>query len=524
MKKLPIGTQSFKILRENNYLYIDKTMHILKMIENGRSYFLSRPRRFGKSLLLSTIEELYKGNKKLFKGLYIYDIWDWNKKNPVIKIDFGKGDFNSSQQLKISLNETLRRIGKKFSIELESESLSNLFGELIEELHEKTGKRIVVLIDEYDRAIIDNISNMGVLESNQKVLRGFYNVLKESDEFIELIFITGVSKFANMSIFSALNSPIDMTLDKNFASICGYTHQELKDSFNEYINKIKDIFNFNYDEMIDKLNYWYDGYSWDGKTKVYSPYSVLELFYYEEFSNYWFKTATPKFLIDVLKQSKDYSEVLKPILIEESRFDSFDYEDMDPITIFFQTGYLTIVEKKIIQGIIHYKLQYPNFEVESSLLKHLINLSFGIKDLNSLKEKIRNYIKNLDNEKFQNEMRILMAKIPSKIHIEREYYYQTIFLAWMSGLGFSVHGEAPTNRGFIDAILEEEDHIIIVECKFSKTGKNKKPIKSFEKMLNEGLEQIKNKKYHEKYLNKKIIMVAMAFAGKEIQTKIMNYK
>ena len=525
MKKLPIGTQSFSILRKKNYVYVDKTEYIYNLIENGRVYFLSRPRRFGKSLLLSTIEKLFKGNKKLFEGLFIYDKWNWEKTNPVIKIDFAKGKFITPQDLEDTLKDTLDEIAENFQIDLKRRTTPNRFAELIKKIHEKTNQRVVILIDEYDKAIIDNIAKKNVFDSNQEILKSFYNVLKGTDEYIKFVFITGVSKFANMSLFSSLNNLNDITLNKNFACICGYTHQELKNNFKNYLLNLKNELSLSCEETTDKINYWYDGYSWDGENKVYNPFSTLMLFCNKKFSDYWFDTATPELLIDVLKNSKDYKDVLKPVIVKESRFKTFNFNNIDPISIFFQTGYLTILEKMIINDIIHYRLEFPNFEVESSLLDHLIDLNISERKTEIRKEKIISYIEKLDNNNFQKEMNAFLARIPSRIHIEQEYYYQSIFLAWLNALGFETEGESPTNKGFTDMVLKEEDFVVIAEFKFSKINPNTdRPVISYEKMLKTAMDQIKNKKYYEKYMDKKIIAIAIAFAGKELQTQIYDCK
>lgn len=263
----------------------------------------------------------------------------------------------------------------------------------------------------------------------------------------------------------------------------------------------------------------------DGKNKVYNPFSTLNLFDTNEFSDYWFETGTPELLINILKTSNDYKDVLKPAIVKESRFKIFAYDNIDPIIIFFQTGYLTIVEKMIIKDIIHYKLGFPNFEVESSILDHLIDLNLFEKNIVEIKGKITSYIENNDNENFQKEMNAFLARIPNRIHIEQEYYYQSIFLAWLDALGFETMRKSPTNLGFADMVLEEENFVMIAEFKFSNIKLDSNvPIKSFEKMLNSALEQIKTKKYYEKYPDKKIIAVAIAFAVKQLQTQIKTIK
>lgn len=300
----------------------------------------------------------------------------------------------------------------------------------------------------------------------------------------------------------------DITLNEKFSCICGYTHQELKNNFKPHLNVLKDNFSLSDEEVFNKIDHWYDGYSWAGKNKVYNPFSTLKFFDSNDFSDYWFETGTPDFLINILKKSNDYKEVLKPVIAKQSRFNTFDFNNLDPITVFFQTGYLTIVEKMIINDIIHYRLEFPNFEVESFLLDNLMDLNLSEEKIFERREKIISYINKLDNESFQKEMRGFLTRIPSRIHIEQEYYYQSILLAWLYTLGFESEGELSTNIGFTDIILIEEDFVVIAEFKFSKIKKDSyEPIKGFDKMLKEALEQIKNKKYHERFNDKKIIAI-----------------
>ena len=526
VKKLPLGISTFSELIDEDYVYVDKTRYIYEMISRGKIYFLSRPRRFGKSLLVSTLDQLFKGNKELFKSLYIYNKWNWSEKFPVIHLDFGDIAYESTETLKLSLEDFIIEIADKYEIILKKRFLNPKFSELIHRIHEKTGRKVVILIDEYDKAIIDNISNMAVASKNRKILSDFYQVLKASDEHSRFIFLTGVSKFSKTSIFSGLNNLNDITLNKNFSCICGYTHQELKNNFKDYIKILKKEFSIDEKEVLEKIDYWYDGYSWDGQNRVYNPFSTLKLFDTSEFSDYWFDIGTPDFLINVLKNSNEYHHVLKPIIVKQSRFKTFDYDNLDPISLFFQTGYLTIVEKSIINDIIHYKLEFPNFEVESSLLDHLIDLNLSEEKIHIKKQRIICYISEKDNESFQKEMKAFMSRIPNRIHMEHEYYYQSIFLAWLDALGFVVEGESPTNIGFTDMVLNEEDFTAIAEFKFSKINeKTNLPIISFDVMLKKALKQIKNKKYYEKYIDKKIIAIAIAFAGKELQSQIttINY-
>ncbi|MDR0913029.1 MAG: ATP-binding protein [Methanobrevibacter sp.] len=526
MKNLPIGRESFSTIRENNYLYVDKTKQIHKLINTGDLYFLSRPRRFGKSLLINTIESLYLGKKDLFKGLYVENHWDWTKTNPVVKINFSTGLFKTELKLENSLNLTIDEIARENEIDLISNEIPHKFRELIKAIAKKENKTVVILIDEYDKPLLNNIDNIEVLKDIQVTMRSFYSVIKDLDDYIEFLLITGVSKFTNISLFSDLNSPTDLTFDDNFSEICGYTHDELIHYFKEYISDLAIKLNKNEEELINDIKYWYDGYTWDGKTKIYSPYSTLSLFHYKEFDNYWFDNSTPKSLIDVLKKSDNYDEILKPLKVKKSRFKNFDFENIDPISFALQTGYLSISKKEIIQNQIYFTVQTPNYEVENSILDHLLKLNEEKMDINDLKPKIIEAIGNYDNETFQMYMKYFLTNIPARIHLNHEFYYQSIYIAWLNGLGFKGAGEIQTNIGQMDMYLETPEFIAIAEFKYSKLKKTKdknkqpEPIKPFNIMINEALSQINLKKYEDKFLNRKVIKIAIVFGGKELKTQI----
>jgi hypothetical protein len=272
---LPTDIAVFSTMRENDYIYVDKTKQIYELIQPGKKYFLSRPRRFGKSLLVDTLKELFEGNKKLFKGLYIEDKWDWDKKYPVLKIDMSGQDVRSSEEFKISLHDIINQIADKNSIKLKSNGLKPKFGELIEKISIKNKKKIVVLIDEYDFPIIDNMDDINIAKANRTNLSDFYQVLKSKEEYIQFLFLTGVSKFSKTTLFSKLNNLTDLTIDPRYATICGYTQEELNSYFKEYILELGDKKGDSYDETLNHIKKCYDGYSWDGKNFLYNPNSIL---------------------------------------------------------------------------------------------------------------------------------------------------------------------------------------------------------------------------------------------------------
>ncbi|KZX12799.1 ATP-binding protein [Methanobrevibacter curvatus] len=511
MQKLPIGIQTFSKIREKNYLYVDKTEDISNLIENGEIYFLSRPRRFGKSLLVSTLKELFSGNKDLFEGLYIYNKWNWDKKYPVIILDFGKLSYKNPELLESSLNKFIDRLARKYSISLISTELPDKFGELIEEIYESLKQEIVILIDEYDKPIIDNITNLEIAEDNRKILNRFYQVLKASDEFLKFVFITGISKFSSTSIFSGLNNPIDLTLNNNYSTICGYSHTELELYFKEHIKRLGEKESLNYKETLNKIELWYDGYSWDGKNKVYNPFSTLQLFFKREFSNYWFKSGTPTFLMELLKKENNLKPIIEPILATENDLDTFEIENIDPTTLLFQTGYLTIKEKNLKYGDIEYILDIPNYEVRDSLISRIVmaytNLSDG--HLKKLKNKIYISILNKDSKGFLEVLENIYHRLSYPIKGDDEKYYHGIFLVALYLLGIDSQGEVTTYSGRADTIFKIKDKTIITEIKYSST-------KSTKTIIKEAFKQIKEKKYYTRYKDENPTYLALAFSKDDI--------
>ncbi|MDR3243644.1 MAG: AAA family ATPase, partial [Elusimicrobiota bacterium] len=372
MQNLPIGTQSFSILRNTNCLYVDKTEHIYNMVNLGRVYFLSRPRRFGKSLLVSAMEELFKGSKELFKGLFVYDKWDWETKNPVIRLDFGARSYKKDDMLERSLTNFVKSRAKDFNITLETDTLSDMFEELIKTLHKTTGQLVVVLIDEYDKPMTDFLSDIEKAAANKQILHDFYQVLKAADDHIRFIFLTGVSKLSGVSVFSALNNPSDISLDEQYASICGYTQIELEQYFDEYIDEAAKRFNESKQEMIDDIRFWYNGYTWDGKTSVYNPFSTLNFFAQKEFANYWIETGSSISTIKLLKNSDLLQALFEPIAVNRNFFKGFDLSNIGGMSFMFQSGYLTIKDKQIIDKEAKYKLEIPNHEVKDSISQNLL--------------------------------------------------------------------------------------------------------------------------------------------------------
>ncbi|MBU1753530.1 AAA family ATPase, partial [bacterium] len=364
MKKLPIGIQTFSEIINENYCYVDKTRIIYELINSGKYFFLSRPRRFGKSLLIDTIKDLFEGRDKLFKGLWIENKWDFSQKYPVIKIDFGAGVFKKREELKERIFFVLKENQSKLGIDCETQTLtSNYFEELITKISAKYGERVIILIDEYDKPILDNIEEPMIAQQMREELKNLYSVLKSTDAYIKFVMLTGVSKFSKVSLFSGLNNLRDITIDERFSAICGYTQNDLEAVFKEYL----------VDVDLDKVRLWYNGYSWLGEN-VYNPFDIL-LFLDspgKEYKNYWFETGSPTFLLKLLKERKYYIPEFEEIRAGEELIGAFDVDFIEPAALLFQTGYLTIKDKRQIGARIEYKLTYPNLEVKSSLNNYIL--------------------------------------------------------------------------------------------------------------------------------------------------------
>ena len=519
MMDLPLDIGVFSTIIENNYIYIDKTKFIFDLYRPGGKYFLSRPRRFGKSLFLRTMKELFKGNKNLFEGLYIYDKWDWTKISPVIDLDLGNVTKNSPDVLKNSLDSYIMRIAEDYQIELISNDFAGKFSELIKKIYESTGKKVVILVDEYDKPIIDNIENYDLADGNRKVLSTFYGVLKSSEEFIEFTFLTGVTKFSKTSIFSGLNNITDITVDSKFANICGYTQDDLENCFSKHLDDFSTANDISCDELLDLIKDWYNGYSWDGKNRVYNPYSILSLLAKGEFGNFWFETGTPSFLMDFVKNNSDMNVLFECNPIISGDFPNFSLKNLDFTTLLLQTGYLTIKSKKVNVGeLTTYGLGIPNREVRESLFKSIIKEYSDLDDrnFNTLSKKFLNSIVNCDEDSLQEVLDALVASIPAiqygKVKEDiREANYHILLLSWIRLMGFFAIGEIPSSKGTIDIILKKDNLVVVCELKYGLNA----PLND---LATEAIKQIKDKKYYKPYLDYDVILLAIAFGDREVKS------
>ena len=515
MQNLPIGIQTFEKIINQNQLYVDKTKEIYNLIRISQYAFLSRPRRFGKSLLISTLKEIFSGNKELFKGLYIYDKINWEEKYPVIHLSMSNlkdtkdlGSIYESAYLMLEVNAIENGIELK-----KYENPAIMFGVLISKLAKIN--KVVVLIDEYDKPIVDHLTQNDIAQRNRNFLRDFYSVLKDNDEHIKFCLLTGVSKFSKVSVFSGLNNLYDITLDRNFSTICGITQDELNIYFDDRLPKIASEYNTTVEELKLRIKEWYNGYSWDGVNRVYNPFSILSFFSVGQFKNFWFSTGTPTFLIDKLKYDKIQIDTIENKRVGIEIFDSGEIDNINNMSLLFQTGYLTITSVDYETGICI--LNYPNEEVKKSFLIYLAELFFNtpVTEIRPIHFDLRMALEKLNILDFITILKSIIAKIPYQLHVPNEAYYHSLFYLIMELTGIEMDLEVNTNKGRIDGVIEFEKVIYIIEFKYLSDNKN------VEELLNTAVNQIKNKEYYAPYLKKKKPIKFLAIA---VNKEIVEYK
>ena len=486
MKNLTIGIQSLPEIRRKNGIYVDKTELVHKIVTSGKSYFLSRPRRFGKSLTVSTLKELFLGNKAVFEGLWIEDKWDWSKTNPVIHISFDDVDYQGHGLEKAILKE-LDRCAKLYGIVLEEETLKSKFKELIAALSAQFGK-VVLLIDEYDKPIIDFLESneMAKAQAHRFVLRDFYGVLKNADASLELVFITGISKFAKVSLFSHLNNLDDITISKEYAAITGYTQTELELYFNDYLKRCENELELSREELLNHMKIWYNGYSWDGVTRVYNPFGTLSFLTNRMFRNFWFSTGSPNFLIEQMRKHTQFD--VENSVVDSTILEQYDIENIALVPLLFQTGYLTIKTMDVMTG--EMILDYPNKEVRESMYQFLIhNLAKNPHRLNAghAMQDLNRAFLSKDLPKVKQILNAILADLPSEtFEKQREGLYHGLIHIIFSYLGMFVNSEVHSSQGRADAVVQTLTDVFIFEFKFNKTAQA-------------AFDQIVNTKYAQKY-------------------------
>jgi len=497
-KRLPIGIQTFAKIRTDPYYYVDKTAMILELVQGGTHYFLSRPRRFGKSLLLDTIKELFEGNEPLFQGLAVHPHWDWSASYPVLRFSFGRKNYRQPQALGESLHQQLTQMERDFGLSADFEDAGGRFADLLEKIKAGTGQSIVVLVDEYDKPILDALESPEVARANRDFLRGFYATIKDFDAHIRFSLLTGVSKFSKVSLFSGLNNLKDITLDKRYSTICGYTDRDIDTVF------APELPGLDRQEIRD----WYNGYHWLGEG-VYNPFDILQLFDERLFKSYWFETGTPTFLVEQLLKRQVPTIQLDQLLSSSDMLSSFEIGNISTEALLFQTGYLTIKQEENLGGQFFYTLGYPNREVYQSLNNSLLGALvqnpsqqvlhatqlyrlLSANDLTGLKQLFHSFFASIPHQWYHNNT------------IQQyEGYYASVFYSYFASLGLTITLEDTSNFGRIDMTLKFNDAVYIFEFKVVE-------------LVPQGraLQQIRDRAYADKYraLQQPIYLIGVEFS------------
>ncbi|RMG22020.1 MAG: AAA family ATPase [Bacteroidetes bacterium] len=498
MQLLPIGIQDFGKLRELNALYIDKTRYIYELYKGSGYYFLSRPRRFGKSLLVSTLESLFLGKRALFSGLWIEDKISWQE-HPIVHISFNTIGYRELG-LEQAIIRVLDKIAGQYGIVLSEPAMSLRFLELLEKLG-SGGRRVVILIDEYDKPIIDYLEDISRASENRDILKTFYSIIKNADTWIRMLFITGVSKFNRVSIFSDLNNLEDLTLAPDWEALAGYTQQELEHYFEAHIDQLAKKLKLDKAQTLLQIKSWYNGYSWAATQQVYNPFSILNHFKQQRFANFWFQTGTPTFLIKLLKAGMHYE--LENLVVGETLFESYDLETLDYRALLFQTGYLSV---KQVTADGNYELGYPNREVRDAMYQHLMGGFRYASPLDSqpLLAGIKNALENGDTAQFIRQINLLFASIPHQIFLEKqEAFFHAILHITFKALNMYVESEVSRSRGRVDCVVQTKQFVYIMEFKLDESAEA-------------ALDQIRRQQYGSSYLHqgKSVMALGINFSSR----------
>ena len=461
MRRLPLGIQTFRKLRELDCYYVDKTTYAKRLVDEGTHYFLSRPRRFGKSLFLDTLKELFEGSEELFAGLHVHETWTWSDRHPVLRLSFGGRHFDDSDSVERSVMAQLDAVQRRTGAKSDYPTAPERFAHLLEALHRHTGQRVVVLVDEYDKPILDAIEDREVARANRDYLRGLYGVIKDSDAHVRFAFLTGISKFSKVNLFSQLNNLTDITLDPRYSSICGYTERDLDTVFGPEMAGLDR----------DQVREWYNGYRWRGDEKVYNPYDVLLLLRSREFAAHWFETGTPAFLVEKLFERRVSSVSLDRMVSTEGLLSAFDVDRIGTEALLFQTGYLTITGEERLGGKTLYRLGYPNREVRESLNEHLlIHLVQDTAQQTANSMRLARLLAAHDCAGLQELFQAFYASIPYQWYTnneiaEYEGFYASVFYSYFAALGYEIAVEESSSHGRLDMAVRAHGHVYLFEFK-----------------------------------------------------------
>ena len=453
--------QTFRTLREQECYYVDKTAYLKRLLDEGTHYFLSRPRRFGKGLLLDTLKELFEGSEELFAGLYIHDRHNWSERHPVVRLSFGGGTFRKLELLEANVMEQLAAAERRLGVVSEYLTAAGRLAYLLEALHRQTGQRVAVLVDEYDKPILDVLEEPELARANRDYLRGLYGVIKDNDAHVRFTFLTGISKFSKVNLFSQLNNLTDLTLDRRYSAICGYTDADLDTVFAPEFDGLDR----------ERVREWYNGYRWRGAEKMYNPYDVLLLLDSREFKAHWFETGTPAFLLETLFQRRVTSVSLDEMIGTDDLLSAFDVHHIGTEALLFQTGYLTILSEQDLGGELVYRLGYPNREVRQSLNRSL--LSYLVRDAaQTTKNRMRlsHLLAAGDFTGMKELFHAFFASIPYHWYTNNriadyEGFYASVFYSYFAALGYEIAVEEASSHGRLDMAVRTGGHVYLFEFK-----------------------------------------------------------
>ena len=482
-RRLPIGIQTFREIRERDCYYVDKTGYAARLIDQGKHYFLSRPRRFGKSLFVDTLKELFEGNEALFRGLAIHDRWDWGGRHPVLRLSFGGGLFREPGGLHTNVMAQLDGVAREAGVASAGSSAPERLRDLLAALHGRTEQRVAVLVDEYDKPILDALDLSEMARANRDFLRGLYATIKDCDAHVRFTFVTGVSKFSKVSLFSGLNL-IDITLDPRCSSICGYTDGDLDTVF------APELPGLDRDDIRD----WYNGYGWRGAERVYNPFDILLLFDRREFDAWWFETGTPTFLVDTLLARGVSAAALENAIASGDLLSSFDVGHVATEALLFQTGYLTVTGTEALGGKMLYRLGYPNREVRQSLNERLLRAMIPDESQEATREvELYARLRANDFAGLRSLFEAFFASIPHDWHRKNdiaryEGYYASVFYSHFAAVGLDVAVEDGTSRGRLDMAVRFNRQVYLFEFKVAELAPE-----------GTAMAQLKARRYADKY-------------------------
>ncbi len=488
--RLPIGEASFSEIRKLGCYYVDKTPHVQKLIDDGKYWFLSRPRRFGKSLLVSTLKELFEGNEKLFRGLHIHDQWDWDTKYPVIRLSLDDL-YDQPGKLETHINSQLTWVEKYAG--MAPSNRNNTSGavrlqELIFSLHFTTGQQVVVLVDEYDKPILDLLEDPSQAKANRDYLRGLYGVIKGCADQVGFFFVTGISMYSKVSLFSGMNILQDISLDPEYATVCGYTETDIDTVFAPELDGLDR----------GEMQRWYNGYDWLGTEKVYNPHSILQLFRLRQFKPHWYRTGTPSYLYRMMVEGKISTLRLRDLEMEEEELSSFELERISRNALLFQCGYLTIVDHDERSNGVHYQLDYPNHEVQLSLNRELLRAAgLSLSCTEKLGTLMAQQLADNDFAAFERELRAFYAGIPNEVYHHGdvagyEGHYLSLLYACFTSIGLTLKVQESTAQGRSDLVVLHARQVFVLEFKMAADG-------GLDKATNKGMRQILKRGYADKY-------------------------